>query len=82
MSDGIYIAKAAAYIAAGFAMAIGSIGPAIGQGMIGKKACEAIGKYPESTGKVRLTMILAMSFVESAAIYALVISLLLIFYSS
>ena len=80
-TDAIYFAKAAAYIGAGFAMAIGSVGPALGQGMIGKKACEAIGKYPESGNKIRLTMILAMAFVESAAIYALLIALLLIFWS-
>ncbi|HJM68605.1 MAG TPA: ATP synthase F0 subunit C [Candidatus Babeliales bacterium] len=82
MTEGIFFAKAAAYIGAGFAMAIGSIGPALGQGMVGKKACEAIGKNPEHAGKIRLTMILAMSFIESAAIYALVIALLLIFYSN
>ncbi|OGB97005.1 ATP synthase F0 subunit C [candidate division TM6 bacterium RIFCSPHIGHO2_12_FULL_36_22] len=81
MTEGIFLAKAAAYIGAGFAVAIGSIGPALGQGMVGKQACEAIGKNPEGTGKIRLTMILAMSFIESAAIYALVIALLLIFYS-
>lgn len=67
-------AKAAAFIGAGIAMGIGAIGPAIGQGLIGMKACENIGKYPESSGQIRTTMMIAMGIVESSAIYALLIS--------
>lgn len=79
--DGIYIAKAAAFIGAAFAMGIGSIGPALGQGNIGTAACENVGKYPESADKIRNTMIIALGIVESSAVYALVISLFLIFKS-
>lgn len=72
--DGVFIAKAAALFSAGLAMAIGSIGPSIGQGFIGKSACENMGKYPESSDKIRTTMILAMAIVESSAIYCLLIA--------
>lgn len=78
--NGVDIARAAALFGAGFAMAIGSIGPALGQGMIAKKACEMIGKYPESAGKVRTTLLISLGFVESSAVYALIIGLLLIFF--
>ena len=71
--------RAAAFIGAAIAMGIGSLGPALGQGMIGAKACENIGKYPESFGPIRGTMIIAMGFVESSAIYCLIIALALIF---
>ncbi len=77
----IAFAKAAAYIAAGFAIGIGTIGPALGQGLIGSRACENLGKYPESAGKIRMAMLLAMGLVESLAVYALVVALLLIFFS-
>jgi len=77
--DGIYYAKAAAYLGAAIAMGIGAIGPAIGQGLIGMKACENIGKYPESYSKIRGTMFIAMTVIETSAIYALLIALLLIF---
>jgi F-type H+-transporting ATPase subunit c len=79
MVDGAFAVKVAAYIAAGFAMAVGTIGPALGQGFIGTKACETIGKYPESGSKVRMNMLLALGIVETSAIYAFVIALLLIF---
>lgn len=77
--DGVFYAKAAACIGAALAMGIGTIGPALGQGMIGKKACESIGKYPESAQKIRTAMMLALALVESSAVYALIVALLLIF---
>lgn len=72
--EGIYIAKAAGFIGAAIAMGIGSIAPAYGQGLIGSKACENIGKYPESAGSIRTTMIIALGIVESSALYALIIA--------
>ena len=79
--EGIFYAKAAAFLGAAIAIAIGSIGPALGQGLIGAKACEKLGKYPESSGNIRTTMMIAMGIVESSAIYALVVALLLIFFN-
>ena len=72
--DGIFYAKAAAFIGAAITMGFGSLGPALGQGLIGMKACENIGKYPESAGAVRTAMMLAMMLVETSAIYCLLIS--------
>jgi len=80
--DGIYIVKAAAFLGAAFAMGIGSIGPAIGQGNIGTAACQSIGKYPESSDKIRMAMIIALGIVESSAVYALVVSMFLILKNS
>ena len=81
MIEGIYYAKAAAFIGAAIAMGIGSIGPALGQGFIGTKACESVGKYPESADKIRAMMLVALSMVETSAIYAFVVSLMLILYN-
>ena len=81
LMDGVFFAKAAAFISAGLAMGLGSIGPSIGQGFTGGKACENIGKYPESSNKIRTTMILAMAIIESSAIYSLLIAGGLLFIS-
>lgn len=72
--DGIFYAKAAAFLGAAITMGFGSLGPALGQGLIGMKACDNIGKYPESGNKIRTTMIIALTVVESSAIYCLLIS--------
>lgn len=70
--------KSAVYIGAAIVMGIGSIGPALGQGLIGSKACETIGKNPENAGIIRTTMILAMSLVETVALYCFAIALLML----
>ena len=74
--------KVAAYVAAGLCMGIGTLGPSLGQGFIGGKACESIGKRPEQSGVISRTMIVALAFVESTAIYSLLVSLILMFFVS
>lgn len=71
--------KVAAFIAAGLCMGIGGLGPSLGQGFIGGKACENIGKRPESGGLVIRTMVLAMAITETASIFALLVALILLF---
>lgn len=59
-------------LAGGLIVAIGGLGPAIGIGLIGAKAVEAIGRNPEAIGKVMTTMLIGMAFAEAIAIYSLV----------
>jgi F-type H+-transporting ATPase subunit c len=61
-------------LAKALAIGIGSIGPALGIGLIGAKAMEAIGRNPEASGKILVPMLLASAFAEAVAIYALVIA--------
>lgn len=61
-------------LAKALAIGIGTIGPAIGIGMIGAKAMEAMGRNPEASGKILVGMLLAAAFAEAVAIYALVIA--------
>jgi len=58
----------------GLTIAIGGFGPALGIGLIGFKAMEAIGRNPEAAGKLFVPMLLGMAFAEAIAIYALVVS--------
>lgn len=66
-------------IGTALAIGMGALGPGIGIGLIGLGALQAIGRNPESEGKVRTTMILAIAFAEAVAIYALVIALIIKF---
>lgn len=79
--DAISSAKAAAFIGAAFVMGIGTIGPALAQGIVGAKACETLGKYPESADKVRLSLFVILGLIESSAIYAFLIALMLLIWS-
>lgn len=66
-------------LAAGLCMGLGAIGPGIGEGFVGGKALEAIGRNPSIAGKIIPNMIVAMAITESTAIYSLVISLMILF---
>lgn len=79
MEQYYYIMKAASCIAAALAVGIGTLGPALAQGMVASRACESIGKYPESAGAVRTTMLVALGFIETLSIYATLIAGALIF---
>ncbi|OGV95823.1 ATP synthase F0 subunit C [Microgenomates group bacterium RBG_16_45_19] len=63
----------------GLTMAIGGLGPAIGIGLIGMKALEAIGRNPEAMSKIQTNMILGFAFAEAIAIYSLVVALIIKF---
>ena len=65
-------------LGAGAAM-IAGIGPGIGEGNAVAKACEAIGRQPESKGAVTTTMLMGCAIAETTGLYALVIAILLIF---
>lgn len=66
-------------LAAGLAIGLGAIGPGIAIGLLAAKGLEAIGRNPEAAPVVQTNMILAIVFAEAIAIYALVVSMLLLF---
>ncbi|NQT94888.1 MAG: ATP synthase F0 subunit C [Candidatus Omnitrophica bacterium] len=77
--DGKVIIRAAALLGAGICMGAGAIGPGIGEGIVGGSACEGIARQPELQGVLTRTMLIADAIAETTGIYALVVSLLLIF---
>ncbi len=71
--------EAAKYIAAGIAIGLGAIGPGLGEGIAASKALEAVGRNPEASGKIAPLMFVSMAVTESTAIYALVVSMIILF---
>ena len=67
------------YLAAAIGMAIAAAGCGIGQGMGLKAACEGTARNPEAGGKLMVTLILGLAFIESLAIYSLVVNLIVLF---
>ena len=68
-----------ALLGGGLAIGLGAIGSAIGEGYIAMKAVESLGRQPNSSGKLLRTMLIGQAVTETAAIFALVVSLMLIF---
>lgn len=65
-------------VGAGLAM-VGASGVGAGQGVAAGRAAEAVGRNPEAESKIRSMMIIGMGIAESAAIYSLIIAILLLF---
>ena len=66
-------------LTAGFAMGIGSLGTAIGQGLAVKSAVEGISRNPGASGKILTNMLIGLAMIESLAIYVLVICIVILF---
>jgi F-type H+-transporting ATPase subunit c len=77
--DSISIIGLASIITAGLTIAIGSIGPALGEGRAVAQALSAIAQQPDETGAITRTLFVGLAMIESTAIYCFVISMILIF---
>lgn len=65
-------------IGVALAIGLGAIGPGIGIGIAGGQALSAIGRNPGAAPLVQVNMFIALAFAEAIAIYALVISFILL----
>jgi len=71
--------EAAKLIGMAIAAGVGVLGPAIGVGLIGGRAMDAIGRNPEASDKIVSNMILAIAFAEALGILALVVAFIIKF---
>ena len=68
----------ASVIAAAFAVGLGSVGPALGEGRAVAAAMDAIARQPDSSGVISRTLFVGLAMIESLAIYSLVIALIIL----
>lgn len=66
-------------IAIGFGVPLAVWSAAIGQGRAAAAALEGIARQPEAAGRIQTAMIIGLALIESLVIYALLISLILLF---
>ncbi len=66
-------------LGAGIAITFAALGCGIGQGLAVKGSVEGIARNPEASGKITVTLLIGLAMIESLTIYALVISLILIY---
>ena len=66
-------------LAAGIGMALGTVGTGIGHGLAVKSAVEGVSRNPGASGKILTTMMIGLAMIESLAIYALVVCLIILF---
>jgi F-type H+-transporting ATPase subunit c len=66
-------------ITAGLTIAIGSIGPALGQGRAVSQALVSIAQQPDEANTITRTLFVGLAMIESTAIYCFVVAMILIF---
>jgi ATP synthase F0 subunit c len=71
--------RAAALLAAGISMGIGSLGPSLGAGYSGGQACKSIARMPKESNAIMGNMLIGQALAQTSAIFALVVSLLLLY---
>jgi F-type H+-transporting ATPase subunit c len=66
-------------ITAGLTIAIGAIGPALGEARAVAEALSSIAQQPDATNTITRTLFVGLAMIESTAIYSFVVSMILIF---
>lgn len=70
------------YLAIGFAIALGSIGAGLGQGIGAFGAVGALSRQPKGNDQLFRSMVIGLAFIESGVILALVLTLMMLFGST
>jgi len=77
--DNVGLIGMASIITAGITIAIGSIGPALGEGRAVAQALSAIAQQPDEANRITRTLFVGLAMIESTAIYCFVVSMILLF---
>ena len=77
--DPASLVAVASIVTAGLTIAIGSVGPALGEGRALSQALSSIAQQPDEANTITRTLFVGMAMVESTAIYCFVVSMILIF---
>lgn len=77
--DNVSLIGMVSIITAGLTIAIGSIGPALGEARAVAQALAAIAQQPDEAATISRTLFVGLAMIESTAIYCFVVTMILIF---
>ena len=77
--DSTTLIAIASIITAGLTIALGSIGPALGEGRAVATALTSLAQQPDASATIMRTLFVGLAMVESIAIYCFVVSMILLF---
>jgi F-type H+-transporting ATPase subunit c len=66
-------------LTAGLTIAIGSIGPALGEARAVVQALASIAQQPDESATITRTLFVGLAMIESTAIYCFVVAMILVF---
>ena len=77
--DTIALIAIVSIFTSGITIAVGCIGPALGEGRAAAEAVSAIAQQPDEANRISRTLFVGLAMIESTAIYCFVVSMILIF---
>jgi F-type H+-transporting ATPase subunit c len=77
--DTTTVVAAISIFTAGITIALGSIGPALGEGRAVAQALSALAQQPDESNAITRTLFVGLAMVESTAIYCFVVTIILLF---
>lgn len=77
--DSMTIIAAVSIIMAGFTIAIGVIGPSLGEGKAVAVALSSLAQQPDASATITRTLFVGLAMIESTAIYCFVVSMIFLF---
>lgn len=77
--DNVTLIAAVSIFTAGITIALGSIGPALGEGRAVASALTSLAQQPDASSTITRTLFVGLAMIESIAIYCFVVSMILIF---
>lgn len=77
--DMITLIAIASIVTAGLTIAIGGIGPALGEGRAVATALSALAQQPDAAATITRTLFVGLAMIESIAIYCFVVAMILLF---
>ena len=77
--DSLTIVAVVSIFTAGMTIAVGVIGPALGEGRAVSTALSSLAQQPDASTTITRTLFVGLAMIESTAIYCFVVSMILIF---
>ncbi len=76
------LAQAAAFLAAGISVGLGSLGSGAGNGLVAADAVESIARTPRQSSKITIMMVVGQAMGQTPVLFSLVVSFMLIYSGS
>jgi F-type H+-transporting ATPase subunit c len=77
--DSTTLIALASIVTAGLTIAVGCIGPALGEGRAVAIALSSLAQQPDASATITRTLFVGLAMIESLAIYCFVVSMILLF---
>ena len=77
--DSISLIGIGSVISAGLSIGLGAIGPALGEGRAVAQGLASLAQQPDEANTITRTLFVGLAMIESTAIYAFVVSMIILF---